>query len=300
MKIAILSRGRTLYSTARLAEVGRRRQHDMRVIDPHRCAISVAAQPGGPPLSTDRDGIPLDTFDCIIPRIGGGSSSWGLTLLRQLELQGVPVLNSAFGTMVAADKVHALQQLGAAGVPTPICVQSKAPEDVAGLIHRVGGPPAILKLIKGTQGVGVIKVDTVESAVSTLEALWSLREDVLIQQFVAESRGADVRAFVVDGKVVAAMERQARPGEFRANVHRGGSTRKISLDELTRQTALDAARALDLRVAGVDILHSAQGPLVIEVNASPGFEGLEAATGRNIARDIIQCAERMMAGRAAK
>jgi ribosomal protein S6--L-glutamate ligase len=297
MKIAILSRGRTLYSTARLAEVGRKRQHDMRVVDPNRCAISISSdtnssQDGDHALSTDRDGLTLDGFDCVIPRIGGGSSSWGLTLLRQIELQGIPVLNSAFGTMVAADKVHALQELAAAGVRTPICVQSKEPEDIAALIRRVGGPPAILKLLTGTQGVGVIKVDTIESAVSTLEALWSLREDVLIQEFIAESSGVDQRVFVVDGKVVAAMERSAREGEFRANVHRGGSTRKIALDEESRETALTAARALDLRVAGVDILPSSRGPLVIEVNASPGLEGIEAATGRDIARDIIQCAER--------
>lgn len=293
MKIAILSRGRTLYSTARLAEVGRRRQHDIRVVDPDRCAISITCHTGQPTLATDRDGLSLQDFDCVIPRIGAGSSPWGLTLLRQLELQGIPVVNSAFGTMAAADKVHALQLLAAAGVPTPVCVQSKAPEDVAALVERVGGPPMILKLLKGTQGVGVIKVDTVESAVSTLEALWSLNEDVLIQEFIAESGGADVRAFVVDGKVVAAMERRARKGEFRANVHRGGSTRKISLDPTSREVALAAARALNLRVAGVDILPSTRGPLVIEVNASPGFEGIEAATGRDIARDIIQCAENL-------
>lgn len=293
MKIAILSRGRTLYSTARLAEVGRRRNHDMRVINPHQCAISIFPSNADSALSTDRNGLTLDDFDCVIPRIGGGSTSWGITLLRQIELQGIPVLNSAFGTMVAADKVHSLQQLAAAGVRTPLCVQSKEPEDVADLIRRVGGPPAILKLLKGTQGVGVIKVDTIESAVSTLEALWSLREDVLIQEFIANDACVDQRVFVVDGKVVAAMERRAREGEFRANVHRGGSTRKLKVDEATRELALAAARTLDLRVAGVDILPSPRGPLVIEVNASPGFEGIEAATGRDIARDIIQCAERM-------
>lgn len=294
MKIAILSRGRTLYSTARLAEVGRRRNHDIRVINPHQCAISIFAKNADTPLSTDRNGLSLNGFDCIIPRIGGSSSSWGLTLLRQIELQGIPVLNSSFGTMAAADKVHSLQQLAAAGVRTPLCVQSKEPEDVAELIRRVGGPPAILKLLKGTQGVGVIKVDTIESAVSTLEALWSLREDVLIQEFVADSNGADQRIFVVDGKVVAAMERRAREGEFRANVHRGGSTRKIKVDQDTREIALAAASTLNLRVAGVDILPSARGPLVIEVNASPGLEGIEAATGRDIARDIIQCAETLV------
>lgn len=287
MKIGILSRGRTLYSTKRLAEVGRKRKHDVRIVDPHRCTIAMDAGT----LATDREGLPLDDFDCIVPRIGGGSASWGLSLLRQLELQGVPVLNSAFGTMAAADKVHALQHLAAAGVATPTSLQTKNPEDIPKLIERVGGPPAILKLIKGTQGVGVIKVDTVESAVSALEALWSLREDVLIQEFVAESTGVDQRVFVVDGKVVAAMERSAREGEFRANVHRGGSTRKLDLDDESRDTALRAARALDLRVAGVDILPSSRGPLVIEVNASPGLEGIENATGRDIAKDIIKCVE---------
>ncbi len=289
MKIAILSRGRTLYSTRRLAEAGRRRKHDVRIVDPHDCAIFMQ----GASLTTERDGLHLDDFDCVIPRIGGGSSSWGLSLLRQLELQGIPVLNPAFGTMVAADKVHALQELAAAGVPIPVSLQAKHPQDIAALIVKVGGPPAILKLIKGTQGVGVIKVDTVESAVSTLETLWSLREDVLVQEFVAESTGVDQRIFVVDGRVVAAMERTAQEGEFRANVHRGGTTRKIAVDEEVRDTALAAAHALGLRIAGVDVLPSARGPLVIEVNASPGLEGIEQATGRDIAKDILKCVEKI-------
>ncbi|QDG50014.1 RimK family alpha-L-glutamate ligase [Persicimonas caeni] len=289
MKLAILSRGRTLYSTRRLAEVGRKRKHDVRIIDPVKCTVSM----GAGHLSTQRDGMNFEGYDCVIPRIGGGSSSWGLTLLRQIELQGIRVLNPAFGTMVAADKVQAMQELAAAGVPTPTTLQTKSTDDLPALIAQVNGPPVILKLLKGTQGVGVIKVDTVESAVSTLEALWSLREDVLIQEFVAESTGVDIRAFVVDGKVVGAMERTAREGEFRANVHRGGSTRKVDLDDEAREVALRAANALGLRVAGVDLLPSTRGPLVIEVNASPGLEGIEGATGRDIAKDIIKCVERL-------
>lgn len=290
MKIAILSRGRTLYSTRRLAEVGRKRKHDVRIIDPSQCTVSM----GAGSLATERDGMAFEGYDCVIPRVGGGTSSWGLTLLRHLELQGVRVLNPAFGTMVAADKVQAMQELAAAGVPTPTTLQTKNTADLPALIAQVNGPPAILKLLKGTQGVGVIKVDTVESAVSTLEALWSLREDVLIQEFVAESTGVDIRAFVVDGKVVGAMERTAREGEFRANVHRGGSTRKVDLDDEAREVALRAASALGLRVAGVDLLPSTRGPLIIEVNASPGLEGIEGATGRDIAKDIIKCVERMV------
>lgn len=287
MKIAILSRGRTLYSTRRLAEAGRKRKHDVRIVDPYRCTISMADGQ----LATDRDGLSFDGYDCVIPRVGGGSSSWGLTLLRQLELQGITVLNSAFGTMVAADKVRALQELAALGVATPHSVQTKNPEELAAIIEQVNGPPAILKLLKGTQGVGVIKVDTVESAVSAMEAFWSLREDVLVQEFVAESTGVDIRVFVVDGRVVGAMERTAGEGEFRANVHRGGTTRKVDLDEEAREVALRAARALDLKVAGVDILPSERGPLVIEVNASPGLEGIEGATGRDIAKEIVKCVE---------
>ena len=287
MKIAILSRGRTLYSTRRLAEAGRKRKHDVRIVDPNRCTISMTDGR----LATDRDGLSFEGYDCVIPRVGGGSSSWGLTLLRQLELQGIKVLNSAFGTMVAADKVRALQELAAAGVRTPHTLQTKNAEDLPSLIEQVGGPPAILKLLKGTQGVGVIKVDTVESAVSALEAFWSLREDVLVQEFVAESTGVDIRAFVVDGRIVGAMQRTAGEGEFRANVHRGGTTCKVDLDQEVHDIALRAAKAFDLKVAGVDILPSSRGPLVIEVNASPGLEGIEGATGRDIAKDIIKCVE---------
>ncbi len=289
MRLGILSRSRTLYSTKRLAQAGRRRKHDVRIIDPNRCTISTA----GGELTTTREGLPLGDFDWLIPRVGGGSSSWGLALLRHLELQGVSVLNSSFGAMVASDKLRTLQELTAADVAVPNTLQTKNPEELADLIARVGGPPVILKLLKGTQGVGVIKVDTVESAVSTLEALWSLGEDVLVQEFVAESTGVDRRAFVVDGRVVGAMERTAREGEFRANVHRGGTTRKVDLDDTSRDTALRAAAALDLRVAGVDLLPSSRGPLVLEVNASPGLEGIEGATGRDIAADIIKCVERL-------
>jgi ribosomal protein S6--L-glutamate ligase len=287
VKIAILSRGRTLYSTKRLAEAGRKRTHDMRIIDPYQCTVSM----GGGELSTQRDGLSLESYDCVIGRVGAASGNWSLTLLRQIELQGIRVLNSASGTMVASDKFRATQELAAAGVATPKSLQTKNPADLPSLIGQVNGPPVILKLLKGTQGIGVIKIDTIESAVSTLETLWSLREDVIIQEFVAESSGVDVRAFVVDGRVVGAMERSAREGEFRANVHRGGSVRKLDLDDQSRDLALRAADALGLRVAGVDILPSNRGPLVIEVNASPGLEGIESATGRDIAKDIIKCAE---------
>ncbi|MFP4598945.1 MAG: RimK family alpha-L-glutamate ligase [Persicimonas sp.] len=289
MRLAILSRSRTLYSTRRLAEAGRRRRHDVRIIDPNRCTISTADGE----LATTRDGLPLDAFDWLIPRVGGGSSSWGLALLRHLELQQVRVLNSSFGAMVASDKLRTLQELTAAGVAVPSTLQTKNPEELAALVAHVGGPPVILKLLKGTQGVGVIKVDTVESAVSTLEAMWSLGEDVLVQEFVAESTGVDRRALVVDGRVVGAMERTAREGEFRANVHRGATTRKVDLDDASRDIALRAAAALDLRIAGVDLLPSSRGPLVLEVNASPGLEGIEGATGRDIAADIIKCIERL-------
>ena len=287
MKIAILSRGRTLYSTKRIAKVGRKRNHDVRIIDPLRCTISMDAGQ----LSTGRDGLPMDTVDYVIPRIGASSGRWGPTLVRQLELQNIPCLNSAFGIQAATDKVRAIQELCAAGVPVPVTMQAKNPSDVPQLVAQANGPPVILKLLQGTQGVGVIKVDAVDTITSTLEALWSLREDVLIQEFISESSGRDVRAFVVDGQVVAAMERIAQEGEFRANLHRGGTVQKIALDEDAHDIAVQAAGALDLKVAGVDLLLSDRGPLVIEVNASPGLEGIEKATGRDVARDIIRCVE---------
>lgn len=291
MKLALLSRGRTLYSTRRIAEVGRRRKHDVRIIDPHRCTISMA---GGGELTTTREGLPFVDFDCVIPRIGGAAGRWGVALLRQLELQGIPVLNSSFGVQAAADKVRAMQELSAADIPIPVSLQAKSPEDIPDLIEQANGPPVILKLLQGTQGIGVIKSETLESTVSTLQTLWSLREEVLLQEFVAESTGVDRRVFVVDGKVVGAMERTAGEGEFRANVHRGGEARKIRLDDEARDIAVRAADALGLRVAGVDMLPSSRGPLVIEVNASPGLQGIEGATGRDIARDIIRAAESLV------
>lgn len=290
MRLAILSRGRTLYTTRRLAKVGRRRGHDVRILNPNQCTI--AMETGS--LNTRRDGLPVDGFDCVIARVGGGSGRWDHILLRQIELQGITLLNSSFGTLVATDKVRTIQELTAAGVAVPTSLQTKDPTDLPDLIARVNGPPAILKLLSGTQGVGVIKADTVESAVSIMEALWSLGEEVLVQEFVAESSGSDVRALVVDGRLVGAMERVAGKGEFRANVHRGGSTQKITLDDDAHDLAVAAADALDLRVAGVDLLLRSRGPLVIEVNASPGLEGIEGATGHDIAKAIIKCAESLV------
>lgn len=290
MQLGIVTRNRTLYSTRRLAQAGRERKHDVHIIDPNRCTISLIDGT----LEARRDGMVIDDFDCVIPRIGVDVDTWCFTLLRQLELQGVPVLNTRQGTRIAANKVRMLQELSVSGVPIPATLQTKNPDNIADLIERVGGPPAILKLLEGPEGVGVIKVDTIESAVTTLETLRNLGEDVLIQAFIAESSGVDIRAFVVDGEVVGAMERRSQRGDFRANKLGGGSTRKIELDDDQRRIALAAVEALGLRIAGVDLLIGEQGPLVVQVNASAGLEGVEKATGRDIATDIVKCVERMI------
>lgn len=288
MKLAILSQGRMLYSTRRLAEAGRKRGHDVRVINPTQVVLTMHDGE----LGARREGLRTDDYDCVIPRIGASLSDFGIALLQQLEMLGVRTLNSAEGLRICGDKLRSMQALSALGVPVPHTALTRDSQSIGELVEAMGGTPVILKLLRGTQGVGVIKVDTLESAESTLQALWSLKQDVLIQEFVGEAQGADIRAFVVDGHVAGAMERRARDGEFRSNLHRGGAVRKVDLDADYEQIAIEAAEGLGLRVAGVDLLVSRRGPLVLEVNGSPGLEGIEQATGRDIARAVIECAER--------
>ncbi|MGM0556844.1 MAG: ATP-grasp domain-containing protein [Myxococcota bacterium] len=287
MKVAILSRGRTLYSTRRIAEVSRKRGHDTRILDPRRCSILL--EESGPVV--EHDGLRMSAFDVVIPRFGSLSRELGFTLVHQFEATGTRTLNSALGLAISGHKFRTLQHLALADLPIPTTARPSPTDDIGRLVDRLSGPPIILKLEQGTQGVGVIKADSVESAQSTLQALWSVGEEPLLQEWIGESAGTDVRCFVVGDRVVGAMKRVAQPGDFRSNLHRGGEPIAIDLDAQTQEMAVRAAHELGLCVAGVDLLTADRGYLVIEVNASPGLEGIERATGRDIARDIIRLAE---------
>ncbi|MCK6527867.1 RimK family alpha-L-glutamate ligase [Myxococcota bacterium] len=293
MKLLILSRNPALYSSRRLAEAAQRLGHRPLVADPLQCRLEVTAR--GADVSYGRR--PLRGVDAAIPRIGTSIWRYGMALVRQLEEMGVPVANGSVGIWNARDRLSSLQALARARIDIPDTAVVQSPGEVAEAVEAVGGAPVVLKLLQGTQGVGVILAETTEAAESTLDALWSLGEAVLIQRFVAEARGRDLRAVVVGGRVVAAMRRIARRGDFRANVHRGGTCEIASLDAETTRLALAATGAMGLTVAGVDLLETSRGPVVLEVNSSPGFEGLEQATGRDVAGAIVEHAVRLASER---
>jgi ribosomal protein S6--L-glutamate ligase len=289
MKLVILSRGRTLYSTRRIAEAGRKRNHDVRVVDPMKCLFGVDE---GGRLYIDHDGLEIRDIDAVIPRIGAAASRYHLGTLRQLELAGVAVLNSWSAVALCGDKFASSQVLAANDIPVPKTLTTRTSTQLANVVKRLGGTPIVIKMNSGTQGVGVIIAETMEAVQSTVQTMWSLSQEVVLQEYIAESRGRDLRAFVVDGKIVGAMRREAPEDEFRANVHLGATTVAVRLDDTMRELALKTVDVMGLRVAGVDILESDRGPLVLEVNASPGLQGIEGATGRDIAKSIIKAAER--------
>ncbi len=284
MKFLVLSRNPTLYATRRLLEATHKMGHRAVQADPLHCRIEMTRQ--GPSVIYGRQ--PLTDMDATIPRIGTSVARYGVALVRHLEDMGIPPLNPAEGIWNARDRLSSLQALARAQVLIPDTVVVQSPGEVADAMEAVGGPPVVLKLLQGTQGVGVILADSAEGAESTLDALWSLGEAVLVQRFVAEARGRDLRVLVVGDRVVAAMRRIARKGDFRANIHRGGSCEEARLDAATIELAQAAQAAVGLRVVGVDLLETQDGPLVLEVNASPGFEGLEQATGKNIAAVMVE------------
>ncbi|MEM7807154.1 MAG: 30S ribosomal protein S6--L-glutamate ligase [Planctomycetota bacterium] len=290
MKLCILSRSPKAYSTRRLREAAVERGHDVKVLDHMRFAIEV--EPRKPSLSYR--GKPLSSYDAVIPRIGASVTFYGTAVVRHFEQMGVFCLNPSAAISVSRDKLRSLQILARhdIGLPPTSFVYQRG--DILGAIERVGGAPVIIKLLEGTQGVGVILAETAKIAEAIVEAFSGLRQNVLIQKFVAESKGKDVRAFVVGDKVVAAMRRSAVGTEFRSNVHRGGTTQAIELPDDYKRTAVHAAQVLGLRVAGVDMLEAAGGPEVMEVNSSPGLEGIEGATGLNIAGEVIAEVERQV------
>jgi ribosomal protein S6--L-glutamate ligase len=289
MKIGILSQSSSIYSTARLVEAAKQRGHEVHVIDHTKC--SVVIEQGKPDVYYN--GHALRDYQAIIPRIGASVTFFGTAVVRQFEVQNVFVANSSQSIVRSRDKLRAMQILSREGVGLPKTTFAKFPKDkdVDHLIHAVGGAPLIIKLLEGTQGLGVVLAETNKAAKSVIEAFSGLKENILIQEFIKEAGGADIRAFVVDGKVVGAMKRQGKEGEFRSNLHRGGEGTIIELTEEEEKVAIHAAQALSLSVAGVDMLQSKRGPLILEVNSSPGLKGIEKATGIDIAGTIIQFLE---------
>ena len=288
MKIAILSRNRNLYSTRRLIEAAKARGHEVHVLDVLRCYMNITSMR---PEIHYRGEI-LEGFDAVIPRIGASVTFYGTAVVRQFEMMGVYSLNESVALTRARDKLRALQLLARKGIGLPVTGFAHSPDDVDDLIKMVGGAPAVIKLLEGTQGIGVVLTETQQAAESVIEAFMGLRVNILVQEFIKEAGGSDLRCFVIGEKVVAAMKRQAKEGEFRSNLHRGGSAALVRITPEERSTAVRAARTIGLNVAGVDILRSNHGPVVMEVNSSPGLEGIETATGKDVAGTIIQFVER--------
>ncbi len=292
MKIGILSRRGSLYSTTRLRQAALERGHEAVVVDYLRCYMNITSRRpkvlyAGKPL----------LFDAIIPRIGATYTFYGSAVVRQFEVMGVFSANDSQAITRARDKLRSLQLLAGEGIGMPVTSFAHSTKDIDGLIEIVGGAPLIIKLLEGTQGVGVVLAETSKAAESVVAAFRQLDANILVQQFIREAGGADIRAFVVGRRVVAAMKRQAAAGEFRSNIHRGGKAQQIKLTADERKTAVKAAHTLGLQVAGVDMVRSAHGPLVIEVNSSPGLEGIEKATGVDVAAAVVEFLERRVARR---
>lgn len=288
MKIAILSRNPKLYSTLRLVEAAEKKGHEAVVIDHLKCIIEIEKKK--PRIYYN--GEYLEGFDAVIPRIGASVTFYGTAVVRQFEMMKVFTAVESQALVRSRDKLRSLQVMSRAGVGLPRTVFTNYTKDVDHVIESVGGAPLVLKLLEGTQGLGVVLAETRNAATSVIEAFNGLKARVIAQQFIKESKGADIRAFIIDGVVVGAMKRQGKKGEFRSNLHRGGTASIIELSDEEDTTARKAARAMGLGVAGVDMLQSDSGPLVLEVNSSPGLEGIEAATGKDIAREIIRYIER--------
>ncbi len=288
MRIAILSRNRKLYSTRRLVEACEERGHEVRVLDTLKCYMDIASRRP----SVHYRGEELPPFDAVIPRIGASITFYGTAVVRQFEMMGTYSLNESVAISRSRDKLRSLQILARAGIGLPLTGFASSPDSTHDLIQLVNGAPLVVKLLEGTQGRGIVLAETDKAAESLIDAFRDLKANFLVQEFVKEAGGSDIRAFVIGDKVVAAMRRTAREGEFRSNLHRGGSATLARLTPEERSIALRSARKIGLNVAGVDLLRSNHGPLVMEVNSSPGLEGIEKATGKNIASLIVQFIEK--------
>ena len=288
MKIAVLSRNSQLYSTKRIIEAGEAKGHEMIVIDHLKCHIEIEKK--NPRIYYK--GEYITGLDAVIPRIGASVTFFGTAVVRQFEMMKIFTSTESQALVRSRDKLRSLQILSRAGVGLPKTVFTDYTRETSQVIEAVGGAPLVIKLLEGTQGLGVVLAESKNAGESILEAFNGLKARVIAQEFIKEAGGADIRAFVVDGVVVGAMKRQGKEGEFRSNLHRGGSAEIITLTDEEENTALKSARALGLAVAGVDMLQSNKGPLVLEVNSSPGLEGIEKATGKDIAKEIIKYVER--------
>jgi ribosomal protein S6--L-glutamate ligase len=288
MKIAILSRNAQLYSTSRLVEAAEERGHDVRVIDPLLCYMTIASQRP----TIHYKGEELVGFDAIIPRIGASITFYGTAVARQFEMMGVYNVNESVAISRSRDKLRSLQLLARKGIGLPVTGFAHSTRFTNDLIQLAGGAPLVVKLLEGTQGIGVVLTETEKAAESVIEAFRGLKTNILVQEFIKEADGADIRCLVVGEKVVAAMKRQGKEGEFRSNLHRGGTATIVRLTPEERSTAVRAARIMGLNVAGVDLLRSNHGPVVMEVNSSPGLEGIEKATDKDVAGMIIQFIEK--------
>ncbi|MBW3552775.1 MAG: 30S ribosomal protein S6--L-glutamate ligase [Gemmatimonadetes bacterium] len=286
MRIGILSRKASLYSTSRLREAARERGHEVRVVSPVRCYMDITAR--SPKVLYKGEAL---KFDAVIPRIGSSITFYGTAVVRQFEMQHVFTVAESQAISRSRDKLRSLQLLSREGIGLPVTGFARSMRDIDKLIELVGGAPLIIKLLEGTQGMGVVMAETQKAAHSVIGAFQQLDANILVQEFIKEAGGSDLRAFVVGGRVVAAMERHAAPGEFRSNLHRGGSANAAKLTTKERNTAIRAARVMGLSVAGVDLLRSARGPVVMEVNSSPGLQGIETATGVDVAGEIIEFIE---------
>ena len=290
MRIAILSRDKNLYSTRRLFEAAKELGHDPVVVDFLRCYMNIASH--NPTIHYH--GRELKHIQAVIPRIGASVSFYGTAVVRQFEMMGVYSLNKSVGITRSRDKLHSLQLLSSKGIGLPVTGFANKPGDIEDLTKMVGGAPLVVKFIEGTQGIGVVLAETSQAAESVIQAFMGLKANILVQEYIEEAKGADIRCFVIGNRVVAAMKRQAREGEFRSNIHRGGKANLVKITPEERSTAVRSARIMGLSVAGVDILRSNHGPVVVEVNSTPGLEGIEKASGKDIAGLIIKFIEKSM------
>lgn len=288
MKIGILSRNPKLYSTNRMVEVGQERGHEVKVINPLRCYMNITSHRPAIYYKDEQ----LEGFDAVIPRIGASITFYGLAVLRQFEMMGVYALNESVAIGRSRDKLRSLQLLSRKGIGMPVTAFAHSPDDTTSLIQQVGGAPLVVKLLEGAQGVGVVLAETKQAAESVIEAFRGLEANILVQEFIKEAEGRDIRCFVIGDRVVAAMMRQAKSGEFRSNLHRGGSATVVKITPEERSTAVRAAKIVGLNVAGVDILRSKHGPVVMEVNSSPGLEGIETSTKIDVSSMIIEFLEK--------
>ena len=290
MKLAILSANPSLYSTNRLVEAAQKRGHDVDVINHNHCYVGMETNNNNVYLGDHE----LVDYDAIIPRIGASVTFYGSSIIRQFEVKHVYTTLSSLALVRSRDKLRATQVLAKNDIGIPKTVFAKQPRDVQNLIKTVGGPPLIVKLLEGTQGLGVVLAETKTAAKSVIEAFYGLNANILVKEFIKEAGGSDIRVIVVGGKVIAAYKRQGQEGEFRSNLHRGGEGVKVTLTSKEKKTAIAATKALGLNIAGVDMLRSERGPLVLEVNSSPGFEGVERVTGVDVADQIIAFVEKQI------